>query len=500
MREVAEGWAALGRGDHAAAQRLLAAALTLEPGHADALHGLGVVHALAAETPAALDLMARAHAAAPGHEAIRRNATALVQQIGSRINGDPAALTVLLGGARRAVRYLHLRAALGGSSLAVSHHLGLLLLELGEPEHAEAHFLAALRRCRDETPRGLGRHQVNLAGILGPHGRNDFIIRHCVFDLREDLILTAGTSITARPSGPVPATPAGGPRLAECFMYYNEADVLAIKLSEHAPHVDRFIVVEGTRSFSGEPRALAFPAVLERLGTVAEKVTFIPADLPVCDHPYAAEILLRDQLARGLSGLTPEDFVLVTDPDEVIRGEVLARLRLDLVDPALEIAAFRVRTFWHGLNYLCVEAPEQRAVDGIPQPIYPVGARMRVMAANTPTDLRQKRPLLGLLDDPRAPLGTPAVRIYHDAGWHFSFLGTKAALIEKMRNYGHPELYDPDALDALDLADTVARGGNFLDGSGGVAFKGWRFRRVPIDGSFPALLRREPDRFAAFTV
>ena len=47
-------------------------------------------------------------------------------------------------------------------------------------------------------------------------------------------------------------------RVYDCFTFNNEYDVLKIRLNELSSVVDRFVVVEGTRTFSGINKKLTF--------------------------------------------------------------------------------------------------------------------------------------------------------------------------------------------------------------------------------------------------
>ena len=48
------------------------------------------------------------------------------------------------------------------------------------------------------------------------------------------------------------------------FIFYNELDLLRVRLVEHAPFVDRFIIVEGDRTFAGKPKPYYFDVMDSR--------------------------------------------------------------------------------------------------------------------------------------------------------------------------------------------------------------------------------------------
>jgi beta-1,4-mannosyl-glycoprotein beta-1,4-N-acetylglucosaminyltransferase len=43
------------------------------------------------------------------------------------------------------------------------------------------------------------------------------------------------------------------PRIFDCFTFFNELDLLEIRLHELAPVVDRFVIAESPVTFTGRP-------------------------------------------------------------------------------------------------------------------------------------------------------------------------------------------------------------------------------------------------------
>ena len=46
--------------------------------------------------------------------------------------------------------------------------------------------------------------------------------------------------------------------LYDCFTFFNELDILEIRLNEMAPVVDRFVLVEARKTFQGADKPLYF--------------------------------------------------------------------------------------------------------------------------------------------------------------------------------------------------------------------------------------------------
>ena len=68
----------------------------------------------------------------------------------------------------------------------------------------------------------------------------------------------------------------------DCFQFFNELDILKIRLNVLAPVVDRFVISEATETFSGIKKPLyyeenkeLFAAFQDRINTVCPAVTVI---------------------------------------------------------------------------------------------------------------------------------------------------------------------------------------------------------------------------------
>jgi beta-1,4-mannosyl-glycoprotein beta-1,4-N-acetylglucosaminyltransferase len=119
----------------------------------------------------------------------------------------------------------------------------------------------------------------------------------------------------------------------DCFLYFNEAEALNIRFHELRDVVDYHVIVEGTTTFSGQPRAIGFDAADPRWAPFVEKVVHVVVD----DTPEEAgvwdrETFQRNAIVRGLDMVQPDrsgplcnsqDLVLMSDADEIPSAEAV---------------------------------------------------------------------------------------------------------------------------------------------------------------------------------
>ena len=63
------------------------------------------------------------------------------------------------------------------------------------------------------------------------------------------------------------------------FTFYNELDMLRVRLVEHSPFVDSFILVEGDRTFSGQSKPSYFDPMDDRFKEFRHKIIHVKAAL-----------------------------------------------------------------------------------------------------------------------------------------------------------------------------------------------------------------------------
>ncbi len=132
----------------------------------------------------------------------------------------------------------------------------------------------------------------------------------------------------------------------DCFTFYNELDLLQVRLHELYDIVDRFVLVEASKTFQGNPKPLYFKENETAFARYADKIIHIVVDFPAYDlaaqlstrpknEIWARQYYQRDQIAQGLTRALPDDLIIVSDVDEIIsapklREAIATRRRHDL--------------------------------------------------------------------------------------------------------------------------------------------------------------------------
>jgi hypothetical protein len=213
-------------------------------------------------------------------------------------------------------------------------------------------------------------------------------------------------------------------KIYDCFTFFNELDLLELRLEEHYDYVDHFVIAEASKSHQGFDKPFYLENNWDRYAKYHDKIIYIKVEDMPTGGSWTLENHQRNALSRGLVDAAPNDVVVVSDCDELLRGSTFDLIRNDTFR---SMWICRQPIFWLRLNYLQVN---------------PAGYNVNSMAVVkseliSPQDLRNKT-WWAFTQVPMEHVdGT--VRTIQHAGWHFSFLGDNEHVKHKLLNFAHTE-------------------------------------------------------------
>lgn len=272
----------------------------------------------------------------------------------------------------------------------------------------------------------------------------------------------------------------------DCFQFFNELNLLKLRLNVLDAVVDRFVIVESTVTFSGQPKPLYYSDNKELFKQFRDKIIHVVvADTPDGPgvSPFDRDAFQKTARERGLKNCAKTDIIMYSDLDE-IPDPAKVRAILDAFDPE-KIYHFAQRQFYFYLN------------------LEEVSGKLLSYAGDF-AGVKHKQWLgtylfrLGLLD--RFPLAelrvnkTPerSVRV-SDGGWHFTYMGgsknedVATRVAHKIRSAAHQEFNTTKILSKI---------GKNIAGKKDVFGRSSKFKRVEIDATYPEYLLKNLEAFS----
>ncbi|MCD7726115.1 MAG: glycosyl transferase GT17 family protein [Clostridiales bacterium] len=271
----------------------------------------------------------------------------------------------------------------------------------------------------------------------------------------------------------------------DCIPFFNELDILKLRLQILSPYVDKFILEEATVTFSGEPKPMIFAENRELFAEFEDKIIYVAVE----DSPMAGvttherDKYQKNQLIRGMGDCKPEDIILFGDVDEIPNPETLTAL-LGRFDSS-RIYHLAQRMFYCFLNMEEISGNLLSITgefDGVERRQW-LGTKV-CSFGNLP-----KEGIVFLREV--SPQDSRSVRVA-DGGWHFGYMGGNGErdvarrIGVKVQAAAHQEYNRPRYLS--EAVDRLLCGEDIFE-------RNAKFVRVKIDGSYPEYLRQHQEEY-----
>ncbi len=276
----------------------------------------------------------------------------------------------------------------------------------------------------------------------------------------------------------------------DCFNFFNELDVLEVRLNTLYDYVDYFVIVESSVTHSGEDKPFYFEENKERYSKFIDKIIHFkvhdtPNDftnLPKTDNfelnniydyiikqtnrfnrrtqpDYGRDFFQKECIRRPLINCEDGDIILFSDLDEIPNPEIIKNINdLDLT----KIYSLNQITYYYYINVL-----KQRDWYGTKILTYKKLKGLSLNEVRGDTSLSIKLP---------------------NGGWHFSFMGGKEMVKKKILSYSARDL----AMRNNRVIDSIENNiNNLID----PFFRG-KLELVQIDNSYPEYLLNNLDKYS----
>jgi len=248
-------------------------------------------------------------------------------------------------------------------------------------------------------------------------------------------------------------------KIYDCFMYFDEEVVVDVRLNTLNEFVDYFVIVESRFTHKGDSRELKFNH--KKFEKFKDKIIYI-VDEEI--YPQTQEIKIDDSeeeksiktifnaayrengqrnlISKGLEGANKEDFIMVSDVDEIPK---LSGLNFDNLNE--KIILFKQDMFYYKFNLK------------LPNLIWTGTKACKKKNLVNPQWLRnikdRKYPFFRI-DTFFSNTKYTSIKIINDGGWHFSNIKTPKEIEFKLRSYLHHREFDLNPL-SVDQIDEIIK-------------------------------------------
>jgi beta-1,4-mannosyl-glycoprotein beta-1,4-N-acetylglucosaminyltransferase len=253
-------------------------------------------------------------------------------------------------------------------------------------------------------------------------------------------------------------------KVFDCFLFFNELDLLEIRLTLLYPYVDFFVIVEAEVTFQGKNKGFNFEKNQNRYEKFKDKIIYFKIseyicdfnNLPIKEHPkqddefitnkifnllektiefnknhywWGNECFQRESIWRALSLYNPSDtdLILLSDADEIISvtalNEIKSRISPNIVFNCTQHEFYYFLNYYHNSNWF--------------------GTCAFLYGTYKYQSLNNLRAYRNQVDESIKKINIVS------AGWHFTSLGDISTIETKITSWGHKEFNNKFILQAL---------------------------------------------------
>ena len=243
-------------------------------------------------------------------------------------------------------------------------------------------------------------------------------------------------------------------KIIDCFIFYNEVDLLRYRLHTLIPVVDHFVIIEANQTFMGMTKELYSAKVTSLLEALEGKLTHMVIDLPfregvlstVKDEQWKNERFQRNSIATAIRHLelNDEDIIIISDVDEIPDPDTLYKIKQGEIP--ITINRLEQDFFYYNLQSKFLNKWYHAKL---------IRYGLFNIIGKTCDEIRHYE-----------------CDIISNGGWHLSYFGDKEFIRNKIQNFSHIEHNIPETTDL----DNIQR---CIDSTECIVGKEFRMIRIP---------------------
>jgi beta-1,4-mannosyl-glycoprotein beta-1,4-N-acetylglucosaminyltransferase len=226
-------------------------------------------------------------------------------------------------------------------------------------------------------------------------------------------------------------------KIIDCFIFYNELELLQARMEELYDLVDYFILVEGKLTFTGKQKKLYYDENKFLFSKYNDKIIHLIADnYPSTNNPWDREFYQRRFIHNGIKNLSldPHDLIIISDVDEIPNSDIIRKIKNHIIPIDINSIYSLVMT----LYYYNVEWTTNRKWDYF----------VKLLSSKKYNDYN---------DPQKIRVSNYDIRIFN-AGWHISYFGDINFIINKLESYSEQQTNTKEFKNSDFLNNCISQG------------------------------------------
>tara|TARA_B110001452_G_scaffold97809_1_gene80894 strand:+ start:600 stop:1385 length:786 start_codon:yes stop_codon:yes gene_type:complete len=253
-------------------------------------------------------------------------------------------------------------------------------------------------------------------------------------------------------------------KIFDCFMYNNEELILNVRLNYLEKKIEKFIIVESEFDHQGNKKKLNFD--INKFSQYKNKIEYlVVSEFPENLDNWERENFQRNYLSKGLSIASDEDYILISDVDEIPNITNLENIKQH------KYTAFKQKNLFYKFNLINKTIPDW------------YGSKIcKKKYLKSPQWFREQKVKKFSL----FKFFKIRWNIIENGGWHFSYLMEPKMIQEKLKAFAHAE-YNSDYYTNLERIKTI------IDQQKDLFNRNQEYIKINLDDTFPRYITQKKE-------
>lgn len=251
----------------------------------------------------------------------------------------------------------------------------------------------------------------------------------------------------------------------DCFIFYNELDLLEIRLNELNDVVDKFVLVEAAFTFQGTPKPLYYNDNKDRFAAFNHKVIHIILhDIPPHNTAWELEAYQRNAIEQGIKNIKQDDWIIISDADEIPKAACIDQIARSMNNKIAVVLLLPFSYFIDYQSYLVKDLSYYKYLFLSTLQIlkYKIKSLQYDWLFGTVMVQKKNFSTSQLIRESWKPWNIKAnkskLMFIKEAGWHFTYFGGIEKIIGKLNAFSHAELNTSEINNESHLTKVILSG------------------------------------------
>jgi beta-1,4-mannosyl-glycoprotein beta-1,4-N-acetylglucosaminyltransferase len=211
-------------------------------------------------------------------------------------------------------------------------------------------------------------------------------------------------------------------KIYDCFIFNNEVDLLELRLNILDEVVDKFVIIEGKKTFSGNDKESVFLKNKKKFTRWENKIIYNYIDIPDFLTTWDREIYSRNY-PLTLSIYEDDDVIISSDIDEIPNPEAIKNINEWINDR--DHFTLQMNFYMYYINNFVTDKWFGSRV-----------SKYKYLKNTTLDNIRETTEQIDKITG----------SIVDGGGWHFSYLGGEEMIKNKIQSFSHTEYNTPNII------------------------------------------------------